>query len=111
MNRKRLRILEQYLRRIPRNKFDISSYVSECGTTACAIGHAYNIPSFKRDGFEPRNGSFPGFGGLLGTSAIGKFFELDKQSVYSLFMPSGYNFCSITPIKVANKINTLLKKH
>lgn len=54
MNKKRLLKLADYLETIPSKRLDMRIWRIEeyCGTVACALGHACDIPSFKRYGLK-----------------------------------------------------------
>lgn len=50
--RGRLLKLAEFLRTVPSDKFNMETFSSPCGTTACAAGWACEIPSFKRAGLH-----------------------------------------------------------
>ncbi len=49
-HKKRMLKLAEYLKTVPQAKFDMQFW--KCATTACAIGHACEMPFFKRLGLH-----------------------------------------------------------
>lgn len=88
----RLRILADFLDTVPPERFNIEYWHSYCGTTACAIGHAYSIAEFRVAGFSCVRGSLlgPGFKGRFGGGAIMAFFGLTSEQAERLFYPVHY---------------------
>lgn len=68
----------------------------ECGTRACAAGHAARIPEFRKAGLrlKPRPGQqgnlylFPHYQGKIDFEALAKFFGITKNEASELFVPS-----------------------
>lgn len=53
MHKKRLEKIVEKLETVPKREFNMSRwYQTNCNTVGCAIGHACQIPSFKRAGFK-----------------------------------------------------------
>jgi hypothetical protein len=127
VNKKRLRILAKFLRNVDRKHFHLKSWCEidggtlqdgaiktvGCGTTACAVGWAASIPSFRRDGFHlVRNifgGATPYFKGQGSHFAPIDFFGLSLSESHSLFMPDSYPTRDHkNPLAVAKRIERLL---
>ncbi len=93
VGRRRLRKLADYLRTVPPKVFDMNIWCKKkgCGTVACALGHAAQIPSFKRAGlhFEwfthHRDEAIVRFGEFDGTEAAEAFFGITGALAYGLF--------------------------
>ena len=128
MNKKRLEKLADYLDALPARKFDLDHWVlsyergydrdkgkkSKCGTTACALGHAGLIKSFRRAGLktEIKEGETVGNVTLknLGTGlyAAEIFFGLSNREANYLFMPEYYGRRQ-GPKTVARRIRMLIR--
>ncbi len=116
MNRHRLEVLSKFLRTVPVEEFDIETWRSPCGTTACAVGWACTIPEFKEAGLLLRaddDGLFePVFltpnGELIDWIAVENFFDITRWAALSLFHYDAYAEFDLTPSDVADKIDTLL---
>lgn len=92
----------------------------ECGTVACACGHAALDPWFQQHGFSiirGRIGPIPSFGALRGWPAVQEFFDLGNGQAYDLFSPTSYQDdeegdeiagIDVTPQMVIDRINELL---
>ena len=82
-----------------------------CGTTACALGHACSIPSFRKAGLRMRsdpvdeNYYYPDFNGMEGLEAASEFFDIDFEGACSLFYSRGPE----TPKQVAKRIRKFVK--
>lgn len=103
--KRRLLKLADHLDDVPRNKFDYNSYVGEdwggkanlsCGTTACALGWATTIPSFRRlglylnDNFDVDIKNYNGLNSdMWGSPAIAAsiIFGLKENEFEYLFIP------------------------
>ena len=106
--KRRLLKLADYLDTVKPKYFDFESWVGNahkkvaasglsCGTTACAVGHAANIPEFKRLGLklniELNSISLgiplvtPTFGDKTNLNAAGAFFSITDGEAVELFQP------------------------
>ena len=103
MHTGRLLVLVETLRNIPSKKFNFASWVGgwnwrlsqlenikellnpECGTTACALGHACVIPAFMELGLGLDRQGEPIFDGRYGTDAAALFFDISKTEAFFLF--------------------------
>lgn len=103
---KRLLKLADRLYTVPNRKFDLGCW--ECDTTACAVGYACMMPSFKKAGLK-LVGSVPTYKGLDGFQAAAEFFGLTYADTSALFSPIsnplGYR---ATPKQVAKQIRRLV---
>lgn len=121
MARKYARLLKlaAHLRTVLRKNFSIHVY--RCGTVACAIGHACNIPSFKRAGLRMSSDSDLAVPKVVGHEnddffGLPAFFNISRGEAWSLFMTTGYkprngySFSHITPKVVARKIEQLVAR-
>ena len=81
---RRLLRLAEFLETVPPEQFDMSSWISECGTAACAAGWAARIPEFNAAGYRCDAWSGPRFGGESLFGALRLFFGLSssEQSEY-----------------------------
>lgn len=128
MNDKRLLRLAKFLRRVPKRRFNMMIWASglfcgrpkevehKCGTSACALGWASSIPSFKRDGLILKNDfdsdeAYVFFDGVDGYCAASRFFEIGYESAKYLF-DSEYGWVNRnkeTPKQVAERIERFVK--
>jgi hypothetical protein len=128
VNKRRLTKLADYLDSLPARKFDLDHWVEKydkdfpredgkkhkCGTTACALGHAGLIPSFRRAGLrtimpEGWNRGKVELDGLeSGMAAAKLFFNLPEEEANYLFMPESYGVRQ-GPKTVAKRIRRLIK--
>lgn len=113
MNAERLLALATLLDTIPAGAFDLRDW--DCGTTACAIGHACRDPEFQKLGLgrralTMRKGEFePVFGKLTGWAAIDAFFGIARAEGYYLFDVNSYRDAAATPPrKVADRIRAFV---
>lgn len=108
MNRKRLQVLARFLGGIKRKHFDLGSWCEidggklaggkiekvGCGTTACAMGWAANVPSFHRDGLRLSRSvdglMEPRLGRKTQLDAAEAFFGLTTTEASYLFLPDNY---------------------
>jgi hypothetical protein len=112
----RLLRLAKILRKVKPEEFDI--YKWECGTAACALGHACRDPYFRRLGLSLDNRPLfvtPMFrfkgDRYRGSRAGAKFFGITDNESQKLFLPSGYaGSRPVTPKRVAAKIERLVKR-
>ncbi len=91
MNRERLQVLADFLLTVPVEKFDLATW--DCGTTACAVGHACQIPEFKKAGLRLIGGSPKcsiSFDGWYGRYAAQYFFDLTFKKIEDLFFADTY---------------------
>lgn len=97
-----------------------SAILNECGTTACAIGHAMLDPWFRRRGLVPKFDPskemiIPTLRGTDPTryeslfEPVAQFFEISQENAKRLFDPYYYNRFSVTPNEVAQKIRRYVK--
>lgn len=88
MNIERLTILADHLDTVPAERFDLGVWhrVTDCGTTACAVGHACAIPEFKAAGLQLVDSltawgftaKRPFYKGEEALSAVMSFFDMDQ---------------------------------
>lgn len=108
---RRLMVLRDHLKNnVKDKKFDLDSWVdneesrtdqgivkdladASCGTTACALGHAGSIPSFRRAGlrYDVRwYVAAVSYGINKGFDAGQEFFHLTEEESFYLFDPDKY---------------------
>jgi hypothetical protein len=111
MNRERLEQMVAMLRELPPETFNLTNW--QCGTTACAVGHACLNPVFKEQGLNLRideNGVTPAFEGALGWFAVEKFFGLNEERANHFFHRWEYpNLGKTTAAEVADRIESFLQ--
>lgn len=117
VKRKRLEKLADFLDKLPTKGFNLHWWKrSNCTTTACAIGHACSIPSFRRAGLglkvhETDSDGFttyyPVFKHHSAVWAVESFFGLTNYQAEELFYPSYYPE-KATPKMVARRIRKFL---
>lgn len=104
--KRRLTTLIRFMSSLPRSAnrhFDMESWFShsgdheikgaitqrimrDCGTTACALGWACTIPSFRKAGLHLEVGfRAPMYGGVIGLSSATRFFEITGLQSLDLF--------------------------
>lgn len=118
---RRLLKLARILRDVPRRSFNMASWRSDCGTTACAIGHACADSGFKRAGlhlekkfdmYDSTTVSYfpvldiPGVGTFTDWEAVAAFFSLSQYNAKLLFLPNGIHR---TPKQVAAKLELFVR--
>ena len=92
---------------------------TDCGTVACAIGHACRIPEFNALGFKS-NGLSPryapptakktGSWNYSDWRAVHEFFGLGDQEAYTLFLDNRYPTGGhTTPAQVAERIRAFVR--
>lgn len=126
----RLSTLSAYLRKLdnqpsPPVGFDLGVWAgpdeqNDCGTVACAIGHACHITEFRGLGLRLVKVSLDGgrsvywlpeFGTGREWNAVSWFFEIDPLDAYWLFSPSSYQYPQRRdPIAVADRIDAFIKE-
>lgn len=145
MNRERLKRLAKFLRTVPSERFDMSCWgrvengnlgtgtklclkKNMCGTSACALGWATQIPSFKAaglklvitdvvDGGEDGDGkpTFENFAEVrfgkeqFSMGAAREFFGIGQLECHYLFNPSTYDNDDISTNEVIDRINELVE--
>ena len=110
---RRLLVLAEYLQTLPRSKFDMGTWCSgrtmnECGATACAFGHAVEIPAFQRAGLRMCDSwgeLVPQYRGVDGFDAAGLFFAISDYDATHLFSESKLGE---TPKQVAKRIRAFV---
>lgn len=128
MNKRRLRVLRDHLKTVPKKHFNLSDWVEidggeikngaianvGCGTTACAMGWAASIPEFSKAGLKlAREFGYiaPFYEGLDGFEAARAFFDIDYMDAVYLFAPGQYPLKDLNnPEAVINRINKLLER-
>jgi hypothetical protein len=128
---RRLLKLAEFLRTVPRKKFDYRSWVGadwegkqdlSCGTTACALGWAATMPSFRRLGMRLKTiessmatTTYHGYVGLKDSNTTDSLwvaeqvFGLSYEDASRLFTPSEDEE-EATPKQVAKKIEQFVAK-
>lgn len=114
--------LDQALGEVPDEHFDMRVWYRrsgdsppegwDCGTAACALGHACFIPEFVAEGLhlEKRGGNFyPTFGDSAGVLAASFFFGVTWEQAYDLFNPEDLD--SITRDQVRARIQELAESY
>lgn len=125
--RQRLTLLAAYLRTIPEDNFDLSSWAifpernedmlcvekpAYCGTTACACGHATTLFDELSLVMLPcsRVGAIQ-FNGTWGWIAVQEFFEMPSSEMFRLFSREAYAwYTPPTGSDVADRIDEYLLK-
>lgn len=125
MNTKRLRKLANFLMTVPKDRFDLGSWIEigfyeeftpGCGATACAFGWACTIPEFKKAGLFLK-GAIPVLRGFNdqdrypeGFKTASKFFDISERDALYLFSPDYYPFYSHRdPKRVAARLRAYLQ--
>jgi hypothetical protein len=93
MNRERLQQMVTMLRELPEEQFDLADW--QCGTTACAVGHACLHPWFNDQGLMllveiGDDAPSPSYQGSFGWSAVEEFFDLSAVDAEYLFYRFNY---------------------
>ena len=117
MNAKRLLKLADHLDTVRPKAFDMRVWKSDCGTTACALGHACDIPSFRRlglkieietviysDGLVGHDQHFVMYGGNEGYDAADALFGITRSESWCLFSNQRKGEKTETPTMVAKRI-------
>lgn len=116
MNTERLTTLANYLESVPEERFFMNQWASdpECRTAGCAIGHACQIPEFKKAGLELIRVSgylIPAYGDFIDWGAVAAFFDITGNEAESMFLPSRYVRSKgrlIKPTEVVTRIRALV---
>jgi len=112
-NIERLKHLVTILRAVPPERFDMGYW--ECGTVACAVGHACHDPQFQAEGLHlARVAGFatlrPALNrGQNGWPAVMTFFGLNLDQALYLFSMSDYESAFLTTDDVIARIEALIK--
>lgn len=120
MHRQRLKTLAAHLEQL-RKPLNMEAWFSDCGTAACAVGHACSLPEFQQEGLYAgcsqitRRGLVPSFDSEQGWDAVQLFFHLTYSQAKWLFGESAYESESdeegmIEPSAVATRISSLIEK-
>jgi hypothetical protein len=121
MNKRRLYTLIHFMEKLPRKyarRFDMNSWSDSdppdgdltapgCATTACAMGWATAVPSFKKLGLRLEHG-LPHIGGITGGyTAARKLFDLNDEEANHLF--DSPTASDLTPKQWAKKARAFIK--
>jgi hypothetical protein len=121
MHKERLTQMVAMLRSLPpeglpaqgqeRVEFDLGSW--NCGTSACAVGHACLSPVFTEQGLAyDRITGDPLFEGRVAWPAVERFFDLSPDRAERLFADWRYeNGVDTTPEQVATRIEEFITEH
>lgn len=107
-----LQALSGHLRTVATDEFDMSSW--DCGTTACAVGHALGVPLIVAQGLTLEKVSRsaplrPTLRGLKGFEAVSALFGLTLEDCYNLFDSWRYpNLVETTTFEVADRIDNFI---
>lgn len=117
MNTERLEKMIEMLHDIPKARFDMANWVgNDCGTVACAIGHAAQHPWFRKQGLHlspPKLGEFiPLYKRRENWEAVTAFFDIKDEDAEYLF--DGWSYASCMrgkpgPAEVIARIRELLE--
>lgn len=120
MNSARLLRLAEILDDVPPERFDLWLYSSDdCGTVACALGHAAVDREFNREGFKLElidDYLQPVYCGEKGVLAAKRFFDLEGGVLGRLFYSTqarqtyGCGSSMVTPKMVAETIRKTVKE-
>jgi hypothetical protein len=113
-----LQLLANHLRTVKAESFNLGLW--KCGTTACAIGHAVDVPEIYAEGLRLIPTGIPEFGFFRpdlankdvvgGWDAIETLFEIDSTQSAYLFLKDRH--CErATPTDVANRIDQFIKEN
>lgn len=124
---RRLLKLAAFLRKLPRKRFDYCTWTGDnwkgaqdlsCGTTACALGWAATMPTFRRLGLYLNVYGTPELPGARGREwwespaivAASRLFSITTNQAGMLFAPDEDEE-DATPKYVARKIERFVKEH
>jgi hypothetical protein len=112
MNQERLQQMVTMLRGLPpKPEVEFRLWSWNCGTSACAVGHACMDPFFQDQGLQMSVNGAPRFGGESSWAAVRLFFDLDAMSAEYLFSYEAYeNGGSATAEEVSDRIESFLKE-
>lgn len=89
----RLQRVVDILKALPDGRFDLATWrrehAFECGTVACAVGHACMDPELMEQGLDIVDNE-PTFEGLTEWNAVEKFFGLSEAQSLRLFYACCY---------------------
>ena len=120
-NEERLKVLADFLAKVPVNHFDLNSWICrssitqeeliqhKCGTSACAVGWACTIPEFMEQGLSMHHSGQPTFKGTHSWDAAEGFFGLLYDEAIALFSSESYMPDENGPEHVAQRIRTFLE--
>lgn len=100
-------------------KFNLDDWIThryrnkprDCGTVACAVGHACLDPRFNAMGLTINiDDKRPLFGGLSNWPAVQKFFDIEEETAEMLFQEYSYEGRDVNPSQVLERIVMLLEK-
>lgn len=111
MNHKRLKTLAEHLCTLDEDLY-MDCWFNDCGTAACAIGHAALIAEFQDEGFRPLHDDVA-YKEARGWDAVQLFFDLTFPQAFRLFWGTQYKSPSkghfVKPSQVAERINALIE--
>lgn len=96
-HKKRLLQLAKYLQKVSPVRFNMDCYSrggstrASCGSMGCALGHAAEIPVFRKSGYKLTEGGEPIYKQAIGLTAAELFFGLSWYDTLNLFGPSSRN--------------------
>ena len=85
----------------------LTKTIPDCGTVACAVGHACLMPEFNKMGLKFDEDYSPVYREHEQWEAVKAFFDIDEFQSNNLFRSHHYDEDVITPLMVAEKINDL----
>lgn len=91
--------------------FNLNTWKSDCGTTACALGWACEIPEFQKLGLYCYNLMYqtPVFETSFGYRAAALFFDISLEKIERLFCPNEYpEEDQANPLAVAQRIEEFI---
>lgn len=91
MNKERLSQMVTMLRNLPEES-DLEFHLADwnCGTSACAVGHACLNPVFNEQGLKGTAWGAPRFNGYTSWDAVHRFFCLSTEDARHLFSDDRY---------------------
>jgi hypothetical protein len=108
MNTEALAQIVRVLKATPPEAVNLFDWVSDCGTAACAIGHAAQDPWFNERGLRLTHiTSEPQFNGTNGWGAVQQFLRLTDRAAQILFYESSYT--EPTPQAVIQRITDFIE--
>jgi hypothetical protein len=116
MRKDLLQLLANHLRTVPPENFDLKIW--HCGTTACAVGHAVNVPEIAAAGLyidfprgepygQPKMKDAPN---MTTWETVSKVFDLSYWDALYLFDSNQYYSKERTPTHVADRIHKHIKE-
>lgn len=111
MNKQRLRILAEIVEAVPQKQLDMWGWVydDECGTVACAAGHACLSPRLRGLTLQKQyvHTRQPSYKNHRGWPALHMYFDLTPEEADYIFDPSAY-LRKPRPKAVAERIRKLI---